>query len=434
MTVEPTQPRTPTTTKATIRPTGTVDTICAQDAHGYDRAVVVTMFLLGAGASVGAGIPASRPMTREIVEHLTKDPVTSNRNMSQAINYVLAKATAAQTLEGGDAFETVDVERLFSTMQMLAERRTHEASPFVTWDPAIDQMDRAWGQPPDASDITRALDRVLLSPVGQAAPLAQAFTRFIDSYLGGADGALYRRIQDSMIQALREVVQVRGPVDYLAPIVTMQDWQSDLVVIASLNYDRTFEILTRKLEIPCSTGIEGWSQTGRLIRPTSGVFLLKLHGSIDWVFDTVRPEPGAPSSEIVIVADGPITGPYRRSALVFGERNKLTAEGPFLDLLAQFRQELERADRLVVVGYSFRDAHINEMIRRWVNGNTTRQVVVIDPEFPANDFQQELMRLLAPRALPGRPVVTPRITIIRKKAEEGLSEWAVATNREDSPP
>lgn len=104
------------------------------------------------------------------------------------------------------------------------------------------------------------------------------------------------------------------------------------------------------------------------------------------------------------MSNEPVRGPYRRSALVFGERNKLTAEGPFLDLLAQFRLELEPAHRLVVVGYSFRDAHINEMIRRWVNGDRNRHVVVIDPNFPSNGFQQELMRLLAPpsaRPAPG---------------------------------
>lgn len=75
-----------------------------------------------------------------------------------------------------------------------------------------------------------------------------------------------------MIGALREVVQVPDldAVDYLTPILTGQDWQSGVVVIASLNYDRTIEVLADKLGIPCDTGIEAWSRTGRLDKPTSG--------------------------------------------------------------------------------------------------------------------------------------------------------------------
>ena len=42
-----------------------------------------------------------------------------------------------------------------------------------------------------------------------------------------------------------------------------------------------------------------------------------------------------------------------RPAVSFGQRNKLTAEGPFLDLLRAFQVELAKADRLTVIGYSF---------------------------------------------------------------------------------
>jgi hypothetical protein len=40
-----------------------------------------------------------------------------------------------------------------------------------------------------------------------------------------------------------------------------------------------------------------------------------------------------------------------RPAVIFGQRNKLTAEGPFLDLLRAFREELSRSTSLTVVGY-----------------------------------------------------------------------------------
>ena len=40
---------------------------------------------------------------------------------------------------------------------------------------------------------------------------------------------------------------------------------------------------------------------------------------------------------------------------LFWGHNKLTADGPFLDLLRAFRHELSQASTLTVVGYSFRD-------------------------------------------------------------------------------
>ncbi len=70
-----------------------------------------------------------------------------------------------------------------------------------------------------------------------------------------------------------------------------------------------------------------------------------------------------------------------RPAVVFGQRNKLTAEGLFLDLLRSFRDGLAGADRLTVVGYSFRDPHINEYLSQWLNEDEGRRIRVINPGF-----------------------------------------------------
>jgi hypothetical protein len=112
------------------------------------------LFLLGAGASVEAGIPASKDMSRMIVDKL---PLPARGPEVRAVHYVLATIAAAQTLEGGGAFDGVDVERLFSTIEMLARRTKHEASPFVQWDPAIERMDQAVRTMGDSSAIINAL-------------------------------------------------------------------------------------------------------------------------------------------------------------------------------------------------------------------------------------------------------------------------------------
>src|SRR5271154_214641 len=98
--------------------------------------------------------------------------------------------------------------------------------------------------------------------------------------------------------------------------------------------------------------------------PTSGVNLLKLHGSVKWWWEALRTElpAGLHYRSISEVSDdkiGDIINNWRHSphrgpqlGVVFGGHNKLTAEGPFLDILSKTREELDRHSHLVVIGYS----------------------------------------------------------------------------------
>ena len=66
-------------------------------------------------------------------------------------------------------------------------------------------------------------------------------------------------------------------------------------------------------------------------------------------------------------------------AVVFGEAGKLRSEGPYLELPLAWSAELRLADSLVVVGYSFRDQHVNEVIARWFHADARRRITVVDP-------------------------------------------------------
>jgi SIR2-like domain len=88
------------------------------------------------------------------------------------------------------------------------------------------------------------------------------------------------------------------------------------------------------------------------------VRLLKLHGSIDWkrsgdavVYEEVHP------------------GDRYQPAIIIGAGNKLRHFGPYLDLYSTFRDSLRQARFLVVIGYSFRDEHINYAIESWASGD-----------------------------------------------------------------
>jgi hypothetical protein len=162
-----------------------------------------------------------------------------------------------------------------------------------------------------------------------------------------------------------------------------------------LNYDRSIEQAAEHLGIPVRA--EPPEKPDPRFFQSEGVRLLKLHGSIDWAWDDTDGERGTMTQHRVRRVEAGDTS-SGRPALVFGSRAKLQAEGPFLALLAQFEEALSWSRRVIVVGYSFRDPHINEMIRRWTM--ESGEIIIVDPSIaddrPDDSFRGELVRALNP--------------------------------------
>jgi hypothetical protein len=75
-------------------------------------------------------------------------------------------------------------------------------------------------------------------------------------------------------------------------------------------------------------------------------------------------------------------GKWIQPAIIMGGENKLQARGTFLELYMELKDRLRSTERLVVVGYSFRDRHINEAIRVWIRDTPWRnelRLVVVAP-------------------------------------------------------
>jgi hypothetical protein len=218
---------------------------------------------------------------------------------------------------------------------------------------------------------------------------------------------------------------------YLTPIVDLARKQGELVV-ATLNYDLTMEEAASRLGVPLSTGVAELSLTGQLEFGEALVKLLKLHGSIDWV----RKPMGGYLQRVDLELDTNPTYTATANAnvsepfIVFGAREKLQAQGPFLDLLAQFSAALQRSEHLVVVGYSFRDEHVNEYISRWVHGDDSRVVTVVNPEQLSRVSDAEnygwclFQTLKAEPAYPNAPARRGRIAWISERAAVGLRHLA----------
>ena len=200
------------------------------------------------------------------------------------------------------------------------------------------------------------------------------------------------------------------------------------LTVATLNYDRSIEIAAQEAGVPLTTGLQDWLAVGAWIWGETGIRLLKLHGSIDWIR---RERSSSDAQELprrdVVVAQTRDAG---EPAMVFGRGAELDAKGPFLGLLAQFEQLLSATARLVVIGYSFRDDHVNEVIRRWLTDEAGHRLTIVDPgwrdqAFPFDrSFAAELEFFLKPR--PGTPSATAesRIRIVRESARMGSEHFS----------
>jgi hypothetical protein len=280
-----------------------------------------TLVLLGAGASVGAGFPTSIELHRSLLNRL--DPLYGN----------LARLVFPNE-------EAVDPERLFRVMEFL---RTME-SPTGT---------SALGN--EARDV---------------AALVATWHQDVIEYLNSRRHAVQGSpLQRAINQLWRELVAIfslsESPIQekfkYLAHLASQLRGQT----VVTLNYDDALEHMS------------GWAMTFRIVSSpypepvgegaplTRPLRLIKLHGSLDWSRDDVTGD----------IFQLPPIASFRHSnecweghtpGIIFGAGNKLRPDGPYLALYQEFLVALSKACQVIVIGYSFRDAHVNEALRRWV--------------------------------------------------------------------
>lgn len=394
---------------------------------GFAHSSVV---LLGAGASKEAGVPTTLEMTKALVDRINDGPI-ARRNQSSALNFVCATISAYDAAtKGANPYDSLDVERVFAAVELLAERRELEVTPFVaSWLAAVDAWDQT--QPHGMAFFDTNLQRAILEGRGRNA--RDLITDLITSVTGSqSTGATYRQLARSMLAELRELVAVTPKqLGYLEPLIE-QGARDGGLTIATLNYDLAIEGAAELRGVHVSTGMREWIETSRWRWPDSGIRLLKLHGSIDWFWRRLPADEGELPQRVVVTPDvmnEDADAPVREldPGLIFGQRGKLRAEGPFLSLLAEFEKQLAGASRLIVIGYSFRDDHVNELIRRWIADDASRTILAVDPVWPvagpysSDDFRIELSRyLVPPRRTPD--AFKARLVVWKKTCGQALEE------------
>lgn len=340
------------------------------------------------------GLPTTKDMPGALLERLGE-----HDGSRQLFRFVWAGLQFQAAADGGA--DDVDIEDLFNSVQALAGRHKSNIAPFVAgWHPFIERLERAgqrgyWNRPERrlAAELSKALDRHVAS-IARGMSSAYDFERFTELIVALIEpsSARFSSLAVAMVQALRDVLRLKdeSKLDYFDPIFEVAQ-QQDRLAVATLNYDLVIETASSRRKVPLATGIEEWSEEGRLEFGKAPVKLLKLHGSIDWEEQLEYPgdSPVLPQQRVKKVASPTLASP----ALIFGAGNKLRADGPYLDLLRDFQLELDQADHLACVGYSFRDDHVNAVVRSWFNADLGRHITVVDPswEKKRSPFAEQLL-------------------------------------------
>ncbi len=386
------------------------------------------MILLGAGASVEAGLKDTREMTLQMLAMSAEEdrPPTSRR--TRLLYFVVGGLLFQQGVTGENPLtKRVNVEAVFNAIDLLLHRREAEFAPFVSsWHPVIDELTRTVHTPPSQFEFENDFKAAIGGPLVDIANRPFELHRLYDTIsrtsragVTTTDESLFKETMEWMIRSLIKMVRITEPekVKYLIPLLHVSG--NEQRAIATLNYDNSVEVAATTAGISLNLGIQDWI-SGSYPRLEKGVQLLKLHGSADWELSEVKPssQDPIPRTKIVIHTDDSEKQKQYQPAVVFGGANKLTVRGPFLDLLNAFRDELKRTDQLTVIGYSFHDQHINECIDQFLASRSTRLRIINGTNFAksADGYAQEI---LDPQR---RPDLRDRIQDVGLRASDGIQQ------------
>jgi len=161
----------------------------------------------------------------------------------------------------------------------------------------------------------------------------------------------------------------------------------------TLNYDLIFEKVFNSPEAkPLNNGFSNnvWDTTSFDVEQTK-INLYKIHGSLDWYSE----DDTTHSLADYEIAFNALQPDERKPHLILGYDTKLFSVDPFFTLLQKFIEKLGKANLVVIIGYSFFEAYLNNLLIKFLNSSENKKLFIVDPFFskqenPAESFTEYL--------------------------------------------
>lgn len=294
------------------------------------------IFLLGAGASVEAGIPASAPMIAQIEELLAShQDWNPYRELYHHVKSAIHFAAGIRGVFNNSV--TYNIETLVNTLYELERNEEHPLYPFIA----------SWN------------------------------SRFVALAGTGFDNV--RKFRRLILAQLKKWMcpEDTSKGGYYRGFVRLQKDLNFPLSIFSLNYDLLVEDLgDRDFRVETGFADSGPQHSWNFERfedggpgPAPQAYLYKLHGSINWKREqTTKQLYSVKQVEMV---------EYDRMEVIFGRDFKLEAADPYLFYAYAFRQAALRAKLIVIIGYGFADSHINKMLTQGLRGDNAPVLCVV---------------------------------------------------------
>jgi hypothetical protein len=290
------------------------------------------LVLLGAGASVDAGIPHSAEMVRRIEAALENEW----KEFKNLYNYVRSAIFYADGIRGTHPNDAAyNIERLVVCLDELARREEHPLYPFVgAWNPR------------------------LLQVAGQDFQSVSTFRT-----------AILDKLRREWIE-LQNFDKAR----YFNGLLKFQKEFNYPLHVFTLNYDLCVEktYAAQYHHYPERGFDKDRSWSHELMEGSDpgerSLYLYKLHGSIDWTRS---------SDSKLTFSDSTSTIKTEDSQIIFGLTYKLQYVDPFLFLVYQLRRRSLEAKLLLVIGYGFADEHINGILAQALRRAPDKRLLVV---------------------------------------------------------
>lgn len=231
-------------------------------------------------------------------------------------------------------------------------------------------------------------------------------------YSGIKGNEVARALDIAVCQAISSAVRIPAP-GGLGPHITLAHWLRALhgrrpwpVEIFTTNYDLYLEQAMEAAGVPFFDGFvgavepffapecieaEGMASDAHVYPCRAWTRLWKMHGSVSW-----RVKPGASQPAGNIRRFSGVDGSGGEELAVFPSRDKYSQSRklPFVSLQDRFRRFLCSGDRLlIIIGYSFSDEHLNEIILQGLRSNPHLAVTALTYGEPVEAGGKKALRL-----------------------------------------
>lgn len=287
------------------------------------------LFLLGAGASVEAGIPISSKMVEEIEKKISNQDEW--KLFTDLYNYLKSSINYSDGILG-KFNESFNVERLLIVITEIEKREGNIMYPFIG----------SWN--------IRLLD------------------------LAGNNFENITKFQKLIRGQLNNWVRIKNyeKANYYEAFNGLQSDIAGLLKIFTLNYDLCFERIVGKqkeIELGFNRGTKDWHYSNFEDVRDKHFFLYKLHGSIDWYQKNK-------SDSKFYISDDPVEEPE----LIFGIQHKMTSVDPYFFYSSELRKACFNEARLIVViGYSFADDYVNMILSQALKTKDYLRILSVSP-------------------------------------------------------